>query len=498
MEEIDVGRFARAFEAFLERFREALPEQSHLLRRLAAEHLGADPADLPAFTERFDASEHPNLQLALDAVLADAGPWKLFGLPAELHQYGGFSLASLLAGRFHGPSDPCAPEFVQVPVDVDRTLPCLRLGVYLLTFDDVPLVAMVGFSEGHGPSPGLQLDVVCASADHASTFVAAVRRSMHEHNVYRGKVLSFAFSEWGGFGITFHTLPTVGREGVVLPEEDLAAIERHVIGVSDHAVALRASGRHLKRGLLLHGPPGTGKTLSIMYLCSQLASRTIVLLSGPGAGALGQAAAIARSLQPSMVVVEDVDLVAMERTMPGMGTNPMLFQLLNEMDGLNDDADVVFVLTTNRVELLEPALAARPGRIDQAVEIRLPDADRRRRLLELYLQGTGWDGGDVSAIVDGTEGVTASFMKELVRRAVLASALDRGDGADVTAPPLATTHLELALSDLMAHSAPVLLASLGARPGTARPVDPDDDLDDFEETSGWVAFGPSPTGPSFD
>ena len=97
-----------------------------------------------------------------------------------------------------------------------------------------------------------------------------------------------------------------------------------------------------------------------MYLCGQMPGRTTLLLSGPGAGALGQAAAIARSLQPAMIVLEDVDLVAAGRTQPGMGTNPLLFQLLNEMDGLADDADVVFVLTTNRVDLLEPALAARP------------------------------------------------------------------------------------------------------------------------------------------
>src|SRR3546814_14903593 len=106
-----------------------------------------------------------------------------------------------------------------------------------------------------------------------------------------------------------------------------------------------------------------------MYLCGQMPDRTTVLLSGIGAGALGQAMAIARSLQPSMVVLEDVDLVAMERTMPGHGTNPLLFQLLNEMDGLAEDADIVFVLTTNRVDLIEPALAARPGRVAQAVYI---------------------------------------------------------------------------------------------------------------------------------
>ena len=84
-----------------------------------------------------------------------------------------------------------------------------------------------------------------------------------------------------------------------------------------------------------------------------------------------------------MVVVEDVDLIAEDRgEYPGQ--HPLLFQLLNEMDGLAEDADVVFVLTTNRADVLEPALAARPGRVDQAVELGLPDATARRALLELY------------------------------------------------------------------------------------------------------------------
>ena len=48
----------------------------------------------------------------------------------------------ILGGRFHGPTEPCAPELVNVPIDVDRTLPCVRLGVYLLTFERIPVVAM--------------------------------------------------------------------------------------------------------------------------------------------------------------------------------------------------------------------------------------------------------------------------------------------------------------------------------------------------------------------
>jgi hypothetical protein len=68
----------------------------------------------------------------MNALLADLGGWQLLGLPAELQHFGEFSLASILAGRFHGPTEPCAPEFVNLAVDVDRTMPCLRLGLYLL------------------------------------------------------------------------------------------------------------------------------------------------------------------------------------------------------------------------------------------------------------------------------------------------------------------------------------------------------------------------------
>ena len=80
---------------------------------------------------------------------------------------------------------------------------------------------------------------------------------------------------------------------------------------------------------------------------------------------------MARALAPTMVVLEDVDLIAQERGQPFQPTGPLLFELLNEMDGLRDDCDVIFVLTTNRADLLEPALAARPGRIDLVIELRI-------------------------------------------------------------------------------------------------------------------------------
>ena len=80
------------------------------------------------------------------------------------------------------------------------------------------------------------------------------------------------------------------------------------------------------------------------------------------------------------MVLEDVDLIAEHREMH-MGPQPLLFTLLDAMDGLTAEADVAFILTTNRADLLEAALSQRPGRVDLAVEIPLPDEAARRALL---------------------------------------------------------------------------------------------------------------------
>ena len=123
------------------------------------------------------------------------------------------------------------------------------------------------------------------------------------------------------------------------------------------------------------------QTLTVRYLLHELPEATTVLLQGGSLGLVAEAARLARALAPAIVVLEDVDLVAAERGT--FGLQPMLFEVLDALDGIDGDADVAFVLTTNRADVLEPPLAARPGRIDLA-EIPLPDAAARRELFALY------------------------------------------------------------------------------------------------------------------
>ncbi len=190
--------------------------------------------------------------------------------------------------------------------------------------------------------------------------------------------------------------------------------------------------------------------------------RTILLTAGFGMGLVAPVVLMARTLAPAMVVLEDVDLIGHDRGMWDGEANPLLFELLNEMDGLRDNADVIFALTTNRPETLEPALAARPGRIDLAVHLPLPDTAGRRRLLELYSRGIELRGVDLGTIAARTDGASPAYIKELLRKAALLAVID-DDGTGVTA-----AHIEAALAELSegGRLAQMLLGyQVNARPG---------------------------------
>jgi hypothetical protein len=323
----------------------------------------------------------------------------------------------------------------------------------------------------------ITLEVVAKDAGQAERILGGIRQLAVEHNVFRGQVIAFGGEMFGhgrGGMLSFLDRPRTARDDVVLPPDLIEGIERQVLGVQRHAGRLRASGQHLKRGVLLYGAPGTGKTHTVGYLMGQMPPATIVVLSGAALEMIGSACSVARVLQPSVIVVEDVDLIA-EQRMPHRGGHPLLFQLLNEMDGLGEDVDVTFLLTTNRADMLEEALAQRPGRVDHAAELPLPDAAARGRLVRLYQGNLDLDPAGLPAVIERTDGVTASFIKELLRKAALFAAEDGAgpEGAGRGGPLRVTAaHMSAALDQLLDTRNQLTRVLLGGQPAPGEPAGP--------------------------
>ncbi len=434
-----------------------MARKSALLHRLRR-HFDQDPATLPVVEQNFASYERPNLHLVFEELLgASQCHADLVGVVA-LEEYPGATLARLSRKNSARKFDAGPVEYRDVPLADGQHLACVKHGLYLFHDDGRPVAALI--TEGTHPlEQKLVVEVMATHRELAERFIRELTRLTRLGKAFRGHILSLEQDCHGILSVHFHHLPRVDREELVLAEKLLQRIERHVVSFSRHAEKLRAPRRHLKRGILLHGPPGTGKTLSAMYLVGQSPGRTVLLVTGAGMGAIETACKLARMLAPATVILEDVDLIGTQRHMQTVDANALLFELLNQMDGLADDTDVLFILTTNRPDILEPALASRPGRIDQAIEVPLPDAACRRRLVALYGRGLQLEITGMEGLIERTAGVSAAFIRELLRKAAVFAAEEDGES------PLAVRdrHIEEALIELLVSGGALTQSLLGAK-----------------------------------
>ncbi len=474
--------FAAAFRGFLDWVHSTAAREDNEVSVLARDWLGAEGRHQSVVARDLPPFEHVNLQTAVDAWSARTGRTVEVRGIAMPPNYGGLSLQQLVAGEGMPPLRLTAPALADLPNGPGTTLGCLRLALLLVTDRHGRYVLMIQGPAEHHPS--LEMEVAGLPVDVAQALLAELDQLRAELNVYRGHLLDVSLDPMGRVVLSFTGHPGIGRDDVVLPQTVLVRVERHALGVASYREALLSAGQHLKRGLLLYGPPGTGKTHTTRYLLGQMDGYTRLVLTGRSLIAVGAVTDLARDLLPAVVVLEDVDLVAEERS-HGPASSPVLFDLLDAMDGAAPDADLLFLLTTNRADLLEPALAARPGRVDVAVEIALPDATARERLLWLYGRSVPLEltEADVAAAVERTDGTTASFLKELIRRSVLEALLD-----DPALPAVTGTHLARALDDLLDTAQAVTRTLLGVG------VDPADlpaggALSPGPVQGGWMGHG---------
>ena len=460
-----------------------------LLRR----HFHPQPyTDLEVVERRFPLHVRADLQRAIDALTGAGGEdgapparptWSVEHFSGVRQKY---SHDGLSFGTLTGTEDPARtvpPQFEQVDVGEDEPVRCATNGLWLLSRseEDEPVDEVGG---GDRPAlllepggrfareGGLRIQVAAPATPDGRAAVGAFLKSVGEaverSDCYRGKILSLErtdrYSGESG-GITVHALRRVCREQVILPERTLDLLDRNVLRFVEGRDRLRAAGLPTKKGLLFYGPPGTGKTHTIHYLAGALPGHTTLLITAEQAGLLSVYMTLARLLAPSLVVIEDVDLIARDREeMDGGCGEALLNRLLNEMDGLRPDADILFVLTTNRPGSLESALAGRPGRVDQAIEFPPPDDAGRRKLVRLYARGATVGDATVAATADRTGGVSAAFLRELMRRAAQFALEREPGGANRPDEVLSieTADVEAALDELLVAGGSLNRALLGA------------------------------------
>jgi cell division protease FtsH len=249
----------------------------------------------------------------------------------------------------------------------------------------------------------------------------------------------------GGGGMTPFSFPTnqKGNDLFVKPNVSLSSwagspevIEecKEVISYIEKKELYKTIGADMPKGILLEGPPGTGKTLLAKAIATETnstfmsisGSEFVELFVGMGASRVRELFDTARKNRPCIIFIDEIDAVGRQR---GAGINmandereQTLNQLLYEMDGFNDNEDIVVMAATNRRDVLDQALL-RPGRFDRIIRVPVPDKFSREKILDFYIKNKKTDKPfDIKAIAELTDGFSGAQLKNLINEAAILSA----------------------------------------------------------------------------
>lgn len=232
--------------------------------------------------------------------------------------------------------------------------------------------------------------------------------------------------------------------------EDIGGLEKQIEEIREvvelplkHPHRLKAMGIEPPKGVLLYGPPGCGKTLLAKAVARETSATFIRLIAselaqkfiGEGARIVRELFALARKKAPSIVLIDEIDAIAAKRL--DVGTtgereiHRTLTQLLAELDGFDPLDNVKVLATTNRIDILDPAIL-RPGRFDKVIEIPLPDLKGRYEILKIHTRRMPLD-KDINLIEIAriTEGATGAELKAICTEAALKALREERDTVKV-------------------------------------------------------------------
>jgi len=275
------------------------------------------------------------------------------------------------------------------------------------------LVLRTDFTGWHSPVPLIDLYVEEKRIRLAQSFFSELeeRVSGIRHQIFSGSGRFMSIDE------------KIGWEDIVLKAGIKETILYNTSGLLSKKDLFIEKRIPLKRGLLFYGPPGDGKTMVGKILAREVDANFVWVtpkdLTDAPSRNIANIYSFARLLAPTIIFFEDIDLIGGEDRF-GRSFRSILGELLNQLDGFDSNHGVITIATTNNIEVLDKALANRPGRFDIRIEFPNPDYQLRLAVLKRYIQNHPASSDlNMERLAKKIDGLSFAHMKEMVTRALI-------------------------------------------------------------------------------
>ena len=326
--------------------------------------------------------------------------------------------------RYHGPE----PVYIDVFTDCDKCENLLMDGQFLIEKDDLHFVATVDVNLRWRNS--VRLEGSASKKQEMERFIQGVKTIAKDDNIYRGKKLEFAGR------IRFLNLSVCLWDSIILEPEIKREVKANTVDFLNRRELWVSYGIPPKRGILLAGEPGTGKTVICKALLAEADKISCITANAYALDAdeyITELYELAQDLSPSLVFIEDIDLIGQSRMEFVYHKRSSLLSLLTIMDGIEEKKEVVTVATTNCLDVLDKAISERPSRFDRVIKLSLPSLEQRKELLKRLSQRILLDEATQEYIARQTADCTPAQLQEIAFSLVIEHS---GDVPDIQPPCL--------------------------------------------------------------